>query len=407
MKLFDDLLYRGLIQDVSDKSLEEKLNNGGMTFYWGTDPSGESLHIGHYVSLLIAERLRRAGHHPILLVGGATGLVGDPRPNSERPMITKELLNFNYESIKKQINSLFKFDMVNNYDWSKEINFIDYLRDYGKYFSVNYMLNKDTVKSRLDIGITYTEFSYMIMQALDFLYLFEHNNCTMQIGGSDQWGNITSGIELIRKKTNKEAYGFTTPLMLKADGTKFGKSEGKAIWLDINKTSAYEMYQFFINSEDEKVIEYLKKLTFLTKEEIDVFEIKQKEHPEKREAAKMLAKEVITFLHKDEEYQKAIKISEILFDGNIKELTKEELNDAFKNFNSYDINTNINIVELLVKAGIATSNRDSRELILNNSIKINGDIVNNIDEIITKDKALNDLIIIRKGKKKYFVIKYI
>ncbi|MEG1596804.1 MAG: tyrosine--tRNA ligase [Bacilli bacterium] len=407
MKLFDDLLYRGLIQDVSDKSLEEKLNNGGMTFYWGTDPSGESLHIGHYVSLLIAERLRRAGHHPILLVGGATGLVGDPRPNSERPMITKELLNFNYESIKKQINSLFKFDMVNNYDWSKEINFIDYLRDYGKYFSVNYMLNKDTVKSRLDIGITYTEFSYMIMQSLDFLYLFEHNNCTMQIGGSDQWGNITSGIELIRKKTNKEAYGFTTPLMLKADGTKFGKSEGKAIWLDINKTSAYEMYQFFINSEDEKVIEYLKKLTFLTKEEIDVFEIKQKEHPEKREAAKMLAKEVITFLHKDEEYQKAIKISEILFDGNIKELTKEELNDAFKNFNSYDINTNINIVELLVKAGIATSNRDARELILNNSIKINGDIVNNIDEIITKDKALNNLIIIRKGKKKYFVIKYI
>ncbi|MEG0994974.1 MAG: tyrosine--tRNA ligase, partial [Bacilli bacterium] len=357
MKLFDDLLYRGLIQDVSDKSLEEKLNNGGMTFYWGTDPSGDSLHIGHYVSLLIAERLRRAGHHPILLVGGATGLVGDPRPNSERPMITKELLNFNYESIKKQINSLFKFDMVNNYDWSKEINFIDYLRDYGKYFSVNYMLNKDTVKSRLDIGITYTEFSYMIMQALDFLYLFEHNNCTMQIGGSDQWGNITSGIELIRKKTNKAAYGFTTPLMLKADGTKFGKSEGKAIWLDINKTSVYEMYQFFINSEDEKVIEYLKKLTFLTKEEIDVFEIKQKEHPEKREAAKMLAKEVITFLHKDEEYQKAIKISEILFNGNIKELTKEELNDAFKNFNSYDINFNINIIELLVKAGIATSNR--------------------------------------------------
>ncbi|MEG1351091.1 MAG: tyrosine--tRNA ligase [Bacilli bacterium] len=407
MKLFDDLLYRGLIQDVSDKSLEEKLNNGGMTFYWGTDPSGDSLHIGHYVSLLIAERLRRAGHHPILLVGGATGLVGDPRPNSERPMITKELLNFNYESIKKQINSLFKFDMVNNYDWSKEINFIDYLRDYGKYFSINYMLNKDTVKSRLDIGITYTEFSYMIMQALDFLYLFEHNNCTMQIGGSDQWGNITSGIELIRKKTNKEAYGFTTPLMLKADGTKFGKSEGKAIWLDINKTSVYEMYQFFINSEDEKVIEYLKKLTFLTKEEIDVFEIKQKEHPEKREAAKMLAKEVITFLHKDEEYQKAIKISEILFNGNIKELTKEELNDAFKNFNSYDINFNINIIELLVKAGIATSNRDARELILNNSIKINGDIVNNIDEIITKDKALNNLIIIRKGKKKYFVIKYI
>ncbi|MEG2799447.1 MAG: tyrosine--tRNA ligase, partial [Erysipelotrichaceae bacterium] len=246
MKLFEELKWRGLINDVTSPELEDVLNNGEVTFYIGTDPTGDSLHIGHYSSLLCAKRLKEHGHHPIMLVGGATGFIGDPKATGERTMLSKEKLDYNYAALSKQIEKLFGFTMVNNYDWSKEINFIDYLRDYGKYFSVNYMLNKDTVKSRLDIGITYTEFSYMIMQSLDFLYLFEHNNCTMQIGGSDQWGNITSGIELIRKKTNKEAYGFTTPLMLKADGTKFGKSEGKAIWLDINKTSAYEMYQFFI-----------------------------------------------------------------------------------------------------------------------------------------------------------------
>lgn len=223
MKLYDELKWRGLIKDEAGDDLEEKINNGGLTFYWGTDPSANSLHIGHLSSLLTAKRLEQGGHHPILLVGGATGMIGDPRPTTERAMISKQAVQENYEAIKKQITSLFGYEMVNNYDWSKEINFIDFLRDYGKYFNVNYMLDKDIIRRRLDSGITYTEFSYMIMQALDFLWLFENKNCTLQVEGSDQWGNITAGIDLIRKKTGKEAYGFTMPLVTTKDGKKLGK----------------------------------------------------------------------------------------------------------------------------------------------------------------------------------------
>ena len=269
MKIYDELVWRGLIKDVSSPDLEEKLNNGGMTFYIGTDPTGDSLHIGHFSSFLISKRLKEAGHNPILLVGGATGLIGDPKPDTERPMITKETVEHNFACLKKQAQDLFGFEVVNNYDWSKDLNFIDFLRDYGKYFNINYMLNKDIVKRRLDAGITYTEFSYMIMQAMDFEWLYNNKNCVMQVAGQDQWGNITAGIELIRKKDGKEAYGFTMPLLTKSDGTKFGKTNGKAIWLDREKTSPYEMYQFFINSEDDKVIDYLKFLTFLSKEEIE------------------------------------------------------------------------------------------------------------------------------------------
>ena len=228
MKLFDELKWRGLINDISHPELEEKLNNESLTFYIGTDPTGDSLHIGHFSSFLIATRLKKAGHKPILLVGGATGLIGDPKPSSERPMITKELVDHNFKCLKEQVIKIFDCEVVNNYDWCKDINFIDFLRDFGKYFNINYMLNKDIVKRRLDTGITYTEFSYMIMQALDFLYLYENKNCVMQVAGQDQWGNITAGIELIRKKIGKEAYAFTMPLITKADGTKFGKSEGGA-----------------------------------------------------------------------------------------------------------------------------------------------------------------------------------
>ena len=237
MKLYDDLKWRGLINDISSPDLEEKLNQGGMTFYIGTDPTGDSMHIGHFSSFLICKRLADAGHHPILLVGGGTGLIGDPKPTAERPMITKEMVEHNFKKLKEQAQRIFGFEVVNNYDWCKDINFIDFLRDYGKYFNINYMLNKDIVRRRLDSGITYTEFSYMIIQALDFLYLYEHRNCTMQVAGQDQWGNITAGIELIRKKLGKEAYAFTMPLITKSDGTKFGKSEGGAIWLDKEKTN--------------------------------------------------------------------------------------------------------------------------------------------------------------------------
>ena len=402
MKLYDELIWRGLIENITDESLIEKINNGGLTFYIGTDPTGDSLHIGHYSTFSMATRLKKFGHNPILLVGGATGLIGDPKPTAERPMITKEQLDYNYKKLRSQVEDIFGFEVVNNYDWSKDINFIDYLRDYGKYFNLNYMLNKETVKSRLDIGITYTEFSYMIMQALDFLWLYENKGCTLQIGGSDQWGNITSGVELIRKKIGKESYGLTMPLITKADGTKFGKSEGNAIWLDINKTSSYEMYQFFLNAEDSKVIEYLKKLTFLSIDEINELEKKHLDCPEKREAHKALAKEVITFLHGIEEYNKAVKISETLFSGNIKNLTKEEILIGFKGVPTFKFEEK-NLIDLLVDNNICSSKREAREFISNGAITINDEKILE-DKLITKEVAIDkSVIVLRKGKKKYYL----
>ena len=402
MKLYDELVWRGLIENITDESLIEKINNGGLTFYIGTDPTGDSLHIGHYSTFSMATRLKKGGHNPILLVGGATGLIGDPKPTAERPMITKEQLDYNYKKLRQQVENIFGFEVVNNYDWSKDINFIDYLRDYGKYFNLNYMLNKETVKSRLDVGITYTEFSYMIMQSLDFLWLYENKGCILQIGGSDQWGNITSGVELIRKKIGKEAYGLTMPLITKADGTKFGKSEGNAIWLDINKTSSYEMYQFFLNAEDSKVIEYLKKLTFLSINEINELEKKHLDCPEKREAHKALAKEVITFLHGANEYEKAVKISEALFSGNIKNLTKEEILIGFKGVPTFKFEEK-NLVDLLVDNNICSSKREAREFINNGAIVINDEKILE-DKMITKDLAIDEsILVLRKGKKKYYL----
>ena len=306
MNCYEDLKWRGLIQDISSPELINKLNEGGLTFYIGTDPTADSMHIGHYSSFLISKRLANYGHHPILLVGGATGLIGDPKPDSERPMITKEEVAHNFEGLKSQAEKIFGFEVVNNYDWTKDINVIDFLRDYGKYFNVNYMLAKDKVKSRLETGITFAEFSYMILQALEFLYLFENRGVTLQVAGSEQWGNITSGIELIRKKLDKEAYGMVMPLVTDSTGKKFGKTEGNALWLDKNKTSSYELYQYLINLEDSMIIDYLKKLTFLSKEEIEALEIENNEHPELRKAHKALAKEIITHLHGKEEYEKAV-----------------------------------------------------------------------------------------------------
>jgi tyrosyl-tRNA synthetase len=404
MKLFDELKWRGLIESISTPELVDKLNDGAMTFYIGTDPTADSLHIGHYSSLLMAKRLKDHGHHPIILVGGATGLIGDPKQNSERPMITKEDLENNYKALSKQIKSLFDFEMVNNYDWSKDINFIDYLRDYGKHFTINYMLNKETVKRRLDIGITYTEFSYMIMQALDFLYLFENKDCTMQFGGQDQWGNITSGIELIRRKTGKEAYAFTVPLITKADGTKFGKTESGTLWLDKNKTSSYELYQYFINAEDSMVIDYLKKLTFLTKKEIEAIEIDMQRDPGSRMAQKTLATEVIKQIHGQNELDKAIKISESLFSGNVNNLTKEELLMAIKEMESFEFSLDTPIVDVLVESHAASSKREAREFINGNSISVNGNKINDENLIINKDALLySELLVVRRGKKKYYL----
>lgn len=407
MKIYDELVWRGLIKDVSSPDIEEKLNNGGMTFYIGTDPTGDSLHIGHFSSFLISKRLKDAGHYPILLVGGATGLIGDPKPDTERPMITKEQVQHNFECLKKQATEVFGFEVVNNYDWSKDINFIDFLRDYGKFFNVNYMLSKDIVRRRLDLGITYTEFSYMIMQALDFYYLHENKNCVMQVAGQDQWGNITAGIELIRKKAGKEAYGFTMPLLTKSDGTKFGKTNGHAIWLDAKKTSPYEMYQFFINSEDEKVIDYLKFLTFLSKEEIEELEAKHKEQPHLREAHKALAKEVITFIHGQQAYEEAVMMSQVLFSGKIANLTLEQVKACFNGVPTFDFEEDTQILNALVKIGAASSNREARQFVTGGSVLVNGEKVTDVTYVISKDDAFGkEATVIRRGKKNYYLINH-
>lgn len=407
MKLFDELKWRGLINDMTSPDLEEKLNAGGLTFYIGTDPTGDSLHIGHYSTLLCAKRLKEHGHHPIMLVGGATGFIGDPKASGERSMLTPEVLNHNYECLSKQIEALFGFEMVNNLDWTKDITIIDFLRDYGKFFNVNYMINKETVKRRLDTGISYTEFSYMLLQALDFLHLYETKNCTLQLGGQDQWGNITSGLELIRKKHGADVacYGLTMPLITKADGTKFGKSETGTVWLDKNKTSAYEMYQFLVNSEDAKVIDYLKKLTFLSKEEIDELEEKVKTEPFKREAQKALAKEVVCFLHGEQEYEKACKITNALFKGNIKDLAQDEMKDALKGFEKREVQDQLTLVDVLVEANIASSKREAREWIQQGSIQVNGEKIQDLEYIVSKEAAICEQdTLIKKGKRNYFVI---
>ena len=405
MKLYDELKWRGLIQDISSPDLIEKLNNGGLTFYIGTDPTADSMHIGHYSSFLISKRLAKAGHHPILLVGGATGLIGDPKPDAERPMITKEEVEHNFKGLKKQAEELFGFEVVNNWDWTKDINVIDFLRDYGKYFNVNYMLAKDKVKSRMESGITFAEFSYMILQALDFLYLYENRGVTLQVAGSDQWGNITSGIELIRKKLDKEAYGMVMPLVTDSTGKKFGKTEGNALWLDKNKTSSYEMYQYLINLEDSMIIEYLKKLTFLTKEEIEKIEKDHNEAPEKRIAHQALAREIITDLHGEEEYRKALKMSEALFSGNVKDLTASDIDLLFKDAEKKELTEENNIVDLLVNLSICSSKREAREFVSGGTISVNGDKITDLEKIISKkDSIEGKYIILRRGKKKYFLI---
>lgn len=408
MALFEELEWRGLIKDISSPELEEKLNNGGLTFYIGTDPTADSLHIGHLSSFLISKRLKDAGHNPILLIGGATGRIGDPRPTTEREMKTIEEVEHNIKCLTKQVEYLFGFEIVNNYDWSKDINFIDFLRDYGKFFNINYMLDKDIIRRRLETGITYTEFSYMIMQAMDFLTLYQQKNCTMQVAGSDQWGNITAGIDLIRKKLGKEAYGFTMPLVTTKDGTKFGKSEGNALWLDKNKTSPYTMYQYLLNAEDEKVIDYLKVFTFLPKEEIDRLELEVKSNPHLREAQKTLAKEVIIFLHGEEEYKKAVKLTESLFNNKFDDLELSDIEDIFKNEKIREVQTNKNIVDLLIDMGVSSSKREAREFVNGNAISINGNKINDLDLIIDDNYFLhNTYIIVKRGKKNYYIGKKI
>ena len=409
MTFFEELQWRGLIKDVAGADISDKLNNEKITFYWGTDPTADSLHLGHYSSLVTAKRLAKYGHHPILLCGGATGLIGDPRPTAEREIITKEQLNKNLEGIKKQVTEIFdgKAEVVNNYDWFKGYEYTDVLRDVGKYITVNYMLDKDIIKRRLETGITFAEFAYMIIQGYDFLWLYQNKNCIMQVEGSDQWGNITTGIDLIKKKLGKDAYAFTMPLVVDKYGNKFGKSEGNALWLDESKTSSYELYQYLINVDDEMVIDYLKIFTFLSVDQIKELEKKHKEKPELREAHKALAREVITDLHGKDSYEEAVKISESLFSGDIKNFTAKDIEVAFKGLTPFEINEDLNIIDLLVNSGVCSSKREAREFVSNNSITINGEKINDLDYTLTKDKCIaKKYLVIRRGKKKYFIIVY-
>lgn len=406
MKLYDELVWRGLIKDISSEELKDKLNNEKITFYWGTDPTADSLHLGHYSSLVTAKRLALAGHKPILLVGGATGLIGDPRPTSEREIIKKETVLKNIEGIKNQVDKIFegKAEIVNNYDWMKDYSFLDFLRDIGKYINVNYMLDKDIINRRLETGITFAEFSYTLIQGYDFLHLFREKNCVLQAEGSDQWGNITTGLELIKKIEGKEAYGFTMPLVLDKYGNKFGKSEGNALWLDKNKTTSYELYQYLINVDDSMVISYLKIFTFLTKEEIDVLEESNKNEPHLRLAHQALAKAIITDLHGNKEYEKALKISQNLFSGNIKNLNLDEIMEGLKDIPHFNLKLNISLIDLLINNNIMSSKREAREFLNSNALSINGNIVNDENLIIDESLLLDGkALIIRKGKKKYFM----
>lgn len=409
MKFFDELKWRGLIKDISSPDLEKKLNDESITFYWGTDPTADSLHLGHYSSLVTAKRLAKKGHKPILLVGGATGLIGDPRPTAEREIISYEVVEKNLKGISNQVSKLFdgNVTIVNNYDWTKDCSFIDFLRDTGKYININYMLDKDIIRRRLDSGITYAEFSYTLLQGNDFVHLFQNNNCILQAAGSDQWGNITTGIELIKKKLGKDAYGFTMPLILDKMGNKFGKSEGNALWLDINKTSSYELYQYLINTDDDMVIHYLKVFTFLSVEEIEELEKVHKEHPELRKAQNALAHEIIKDLHGEEEYQKAFTMSKALFSGDVSNFSSKDIETVFKDLPKNILDCDINIVDMLVNNNVCSSKREAREFINSGTISINGEKVVDVDKIISKDLAIeNKYIIVRRGKKKYYIFEF-
>lgn len=406
MTNWEELKWRGLIKDAAGEGIEDKINNESVTFYWGTDPTADSLHLGHYSSLVTAKRLMKMGHKPILLCGGATGRIGDPRPTAEREIISIDVLENNIECIRSQIDTIFegKAKLVNNYDWFKGYEFLDFLRDVGKYINVNYMLNKDIINRRLETGITYAEFSYMLIQGYDFLKMYEDMGCIMQVEGSDQWGNITTGIDLIRKIKGEEAYAFTMPLILDSTGKKFGKSEGNALWLNEDKTSSYELYQYLINTEDEMIEHYLKVFTFLTSEEIIDIMKNHNEEPHLRLAQKALAREIITDLHSKESYDKAVMISEALFSGNISELSSNEIRVAFKGVPSFEIQCEENIVDFLVNNKIASSKREAREFVSNGSITINGEKITDVEFVVKKETSIDgEFTIVRRGKKKYYV----
>ncbi len=407
MTLFEDLKWRGLIKDstAEDADLQKVLDGAPFSFYWGTDPTADSLHIGHYSSLCMAKRLANAGHHPVLLCGGATGRIGDPRPTAEREIISEERVNANIEGIRAQVASIVpQAELVDNYTWTKDYTFLNFLRDIGKYINVNYMLDKDIIRRRLETGITFAEFSYMLLQGYDFLHLFQEKNVIMQVAGSDQWGNITTGVDLIRKVVNGSAYAFTMPLILDSTGKKFGKSEGNALWLNKEKTAPYAIYQYLINSDDSKVLEYLKVLTFLSKEEIEDIYAQHQAAPEKRIAQKTLAWQIVKDIHGQAEADNAVKVSEKLFAGDFKGLAVSDILTGMKGVPTFKYTEELPLVDVLVNNGMASSKREAREFIKNNAVSINGEVTNDETMIVKKDMALEGKVIIfRRGKKKYYL----
>ncbi len=415
--LIEDLKWRGLIyQQTDEQGIEDLLNKEQVTLYCGADPTADSLHIGHLLPFLTLRRFQEHGHRPIVLIGGGTGMIGDPSGKSEeRVLQTEEQVDKNIEGISKQMHNIFEFGtdhgavLVNNRDWLGQISLISFLRDYGKHVGVNYMLGKDSIQSRLEHGISYTEFTYTILQAIDFGHLNRELNCKIQVGGSDQWGNITSGIELMRRMYGQtEAYGLTIPLVTKSDGKKFGKSESGAVWLDAEKTSPYEFYQFWINQSDEDVIKFLKYFTFLGKEEIDRLEQSKNEALHLREAQKTLAEEVTKFIHGEDALKDAIRISQALFSGDLKSLSAKELKDGFKDVPQVTLsNDTTNIVEVLIETGISPSKRQAREDVNNGAIYINGERQQDVNYALApEDKIDGEFTIIRRGKKKYFMVNY-
>lgn len=418
MNIFEELKARGLVfQTTDEEALIKALTEGQVSYYTGYDPTADSLHLGHLVAILTSRRLQLAGHKPYALVGGATGLIGDPSfKDAERSLQTKETVDGWVEKIQSQLSRFLDFDngdnkaeMVNNYDWFSSISFIDFLRDVGKFYTVNYMMSKESVKKRIETGISYTEFAYQIMQGYDFYELNDKHNVTLQIGGSDQWGNMTAGTELLRRKADKTGHVMTVPLITDSTGKKFGKSEGNAVWLDASKTSPYDMYQFWLNVMDADAVRFLKIFTFLTLEEIEDIRQQFEAAPHERLAQKTLAKEVVTLVHGEEAYKQAVNITEQLFAGNIKNLSAKELKQGLHNVPNYTVSPedNLNIVELLVTAGVVTSKRQAREDVQNGAIYINGERIQDLDYTLSNsDKIDSELTVIRRGKKKYFVLTY-
>lgn len=418
MNIFEELKARGLVfQTTDEEALVKALTEGQVSYYTGYDPTADSLHLGHLVAILTSRRLQLAGHKPYALVGGATGLIGDPSfKDAERSLQTKDTVDGWVTKIQGQLSRFLDFEkgdnkaeMVNNYDWFSGISFIDFLRDVGKYYTVNYMMSKDSVKKRIETGISYTEFAYQIMQGYDFYELNDKHNVTLQIGGSDQWGNMTAGTELLRRKADKSGHVMTVPLITDSTGKKFGKSEGNAVWLDADKTSPYEMYQFWLNVMDDDAVRFLKIFTFLSLDEIAEIEEKFDAARHERLAQKILAKEVVTLVHGEEAYNQALNITEQLFAGNIKNLSAKELKQGLSNVPNYAVQAedNLNIVELLVTSGIVTSKRQAREDVQNGAIYVNGERVQDLDYTLSdSDKIDGELTVIRRGKKKYSVLTY-